>query len=332
MIGSADWTWWQRFWHEPVRAERLAIARIFLALALLTDLLIQYLPHFAVFYGPEGVAPAHVHDEWLLGQWEWTILIFNTDNLVVVGVLFWLRVAIAVAFLVGWHTRVMSVLLYFLSMAFITRNPALRNGAEDVLRVGLFWMMFCPSGRAFSLDCRRWLKKHPEAALESPTTPAWPLRLIQIQVCMIYLSTGLAKLLRNYDGDFSTLFEGTWWEGTSLHFVLNDTTMSRWSFAQLPLPLWMTATMSYMSVWWETLFTPLVIIPWTRRWALWFGVLFHMGIFATVEIGWFSFYTLSLYGVWIPGEFWDRWLGRKKPVTSRTQVRREVSPVACAPG
>jgi len=307
MSGSASLTWWQRFWHEPVRAERLAITRIFLGLALLTDQLIQYLPHLAVFYGPEGVAPAGLHDVWQLENWRWTVLLFNTDNLVVVGILFWLRVAVTVAFLVGWHTRVMTVFLWLLTMAFINRNPTLRNGADDVMMVGLFLMLFCPSGRAFSLDRRRWLKKQgPGAGWEPPTTPAWPVRLVQIQVCMIYLTTGVAKLFR---GDW---FEGTWWDGTSLHYTLNYITMSRWSYAQLPLPLWMTLPLTYLSVWWETLFTPLVMIRWTRRWTLWFGVLFHLGIFFTIEIGWFSFYTLSLYGVWIPGEFWDRWLRRPK--------------------
>jgi uncharacterized membrane protein YphA (DoxX/SURF4 family) len=314
MIPSSSLTWWQRFWHEPVRAERLAITRIFLGLALLADQFIEYLPHLAVFYGPEGVAPAHIHDEWLLSQWRWTILIFNTDNLLIVSILFWLRVALTVAFLVGWHTRIVTVFLWFLTVTFINRNPALEIYAEHVLRVGLFLMMLSPSGQAFSLDRRRWLKKHPEAALEPPTTPPWPVRLIQIQVCMIYFSTGIAKLLRGFDG--SNLFEGTWWDGTSLHYVLNDTTMGRWSYAQLPLPLWMTATLTYLSVWWEVLFPLLVLFRWTRRWALWFGVLFHLGIYLTIEIGWFSFYTLSLYGVWIPGEFWDRWFKRKKTASN----------------
>jgi hypothetical protein len=91
--------------------------------------------------------------------------------------------------------------------------------------------------------------------------------------------------------------------------------MGRWSYAQLPLPLWMTAPLTYLSVGWETLFPLLVICRWTRRWTLWFGVLFHVGIYLTIEVGWFSFYTLSLYGVWIPGEFWDRWLRRPKTDT-----------------
>ena len=306
---------WQRFWHEPMRAERLAITRILLALALLTDQLIQYWPNLAVFYGPEGVAPADVHDEWLLDGWRWTALLFSTDNMTVVTILFWLRVALTVAFMLGWHTRVVNVLLWFATMAFINRNPALRNGAEDVLMVGLFLLMFSPSGRAFSLDRRRWLRRHG-AAPDPPTTPAWPVRVLQIQVCVIYMTTGLAKLLRTFDGD--NWFVGTWWDGTSLHYVLNDTTMSRWSFAQMPMPLWATAPLTYLSVWWETLFPALVMCRWTRKWSLWFGVLFHLGIYATIEVGWFSFYTLSLYGLWIPGEFWDRlfksrWTGDDGP-------------------
>jgi uncharacterized membrane protein YphA (DoxX/SURF4 family) len=307
-------TRWQRFWHEPVRAERLAVTRILLAFALLTDQLFQYLPHLDLFYGPEGVAPAGVHDEWLLQNWGWTVLVFNTDDMTEVTALFWLRVGLTVAFLVGWHTRVASVALWFLTMCFINRNPALRSKAEDVLMIGLFLLMFAPCGRAFSLDRLRQIRKGRVPADTPPLTPTWPVRLIQIQVCVIYLSTGLAKLLRNFDGSF----EGTWWTGSSLHYVLNDTTMSRWSYAQLPLPFWLTAALTYASVWWETLFTPLVMFRRTRKWTLWFGVLFHLGIYLTIEVGWFSFYTLSLYGVWIPSEFWDRILGRagNKPASA----------------
>ncbi|MBM4070680.1 MAG: hypothetical protein FJ271_17255 [Planctomycetes bacterium] len=293
---------WQRFWHEPVRAQRLAVTRIFLALALLTDQLIQYLPHLSMFYGPEGVAPTGVHDEWLLDTWRWTILIFNTDDVILVTLAFWLRVAVTCAFLVGWHTRLMSVLLWFMTLCFLNRNPALRNGADDVLMAGLFLLMLSPCGRALSLDRRRELRRLGPAAPTPPMTVAWPLRLIQIQVCIIYLTTGIAKLFRS-----DVLFEGTWWDGTSLHYVLNDTTMSRFSYAQLPWPLWLTAPATYLSVAWEVLFTPLIMWRRTRKWTLWFGLLFHLGIFLTIEVGWFGFYTTSLYGVWIPGEFWDRW-------------------------
>jgi uncharacterized membrane protein YphA (DoxX/SURF4 family) len=315
MIVTPRLSLWNQFWHEPVRAERLALTRICLGLALLTDQLFQYWPQFEVFYGPEGVAPAGVHDEWLLSVWRWTILVFNTDHLTVLHIAFWLRVAVTTAFVLGWHTRVMSVLLWFMTLCFINRNPALRNGADDVLMVGLFWMMFAPSGQALSLDRRRELRKLGPAAPDPPLTPAWPLRILQIQLCMIYLSTGLAKLVRVHEP-----FVGTWWEGTSLHYVLNDTTMGRRSFAALPLPFWLTAAGTYFSVGWEILFTPLVMMPWTRKWNLWFGVFFHLGIYLTIEVGWFGLYTTSLYALWTSDGFWERWRHRDKKAEGHQEI------------
>ncbi len=336
MSDASQWFWWKRFWHEPVRAERLALARILLACACLTDQLIQILPHFDMFFGERSVAPVGTHDAWLLENWRWTILVFNPDDMAILYAAFWLRVAVTVVFLFGWHTRLMNVLLYFLTICFINRNPVLRNGADDVLMAGLFLMMFMPTGAAWSLDSLRRRRKGGAADLCSaagPTfIPPWGVRIIQIQVCMIYFSTGLAKLVRPLDWeyfmdeftladmfsfDWYRFFDGTWWEGTSIHYVLNDTTMSRMSFVQLPewlRSLWVTAPATYLSVWWETLFPVLVIWRRTRKWALWFGVLFHLGIWLTIEIGWFSFYTLSLYGVWVPGEFWDRFRSRRPSV------------------
>jgi len=113
---------------------------------------------------------------------------------------------------------------------------------------------------------------------------------------MIYLATGLAKL----GGEM-------WWQGTSLHYVLNDVTMSRWSYAQLPLPIWMTAPLTWLSVAFEVLFPVLVLFRATRRYTLWFGILFHVGIFVMIDVGWFSFYMMAMYAAWIP----DDWFARR---------------------
>jgi len=44
----------------------------------------------------------------------------------------------------------------------------------------------------------------------------------------------------------------------------------------------------------------------TRVPALLFGAAFHLGILATMELGWFVPYVLCLYVPLLP---WDRWLG-----------------------
>jgi hypothetical protein len=291
-----------RFWHAPLRAERLGLMRVLLGLSLLTDQLFQYLPNFREFFGPEGVAPAGLHDAYQLSQWRWTAAFFYTDDLSVLYPAFFAWVAVTALWAAGLCTRLMNLAVWFGALCFIYRNPNILNGGDDVMQVGVFLLLLAPCGKALSLDAlvRRWWTGQPGPAY----TPAWPVRLIQIQLCLIYCTTGIIKLKGEWsDGPF----QGTWWDGTSIHYVLNYVTMSRWSFAQLPLPLWMTAAMTYVSVWWEALFPLLVLPRWTRGPALWFGVLFHLGIYFTIEVGWFSFYTLSFYGVWVPEWYWRRW-------------------------
>jgi hypothetical protein len=294
---------WARFWHVPVRAERLGLMRILLATALLTDQVFQYWPYFEEFFGASGVAYQGLHDRHLLYAWRWTVSFFHSDAPHVLYPIFWLWVSLTALLLVGWQTRLVNIAVWFLTLCFINRDISILNGGDDTMQVALFLLMLSPSGRALSLDA--WLQRRRLRALgkiPGPVhTPAWPVRLIQIQLCLIYLTTGLVKL-QGY-----APFESTWWDGTSIHYVLNYVIMSRWSYAQLPVPFWITAPMTYLSVWFETLFILLVLNRWTRPWALWFGLAFHLGIWLTIEVGWFSFYTCTFYGVWVPDWFWQRY-------------------------
>jgi hypothetical protein len=298
---------WTRFWHTPLRAERLGLMRILVGVALLTDLLFEYLPFIDEFFGPHGANPAGLNDWHHLKMWLWTTAFFHTDNLTVLYTAFALWTAVTIAFTLGWHTRLMSVAVWFLTMCFLNRNYNILNSGDNILQIALFLLMFAPCGQALSLDAGR--RRRARTLPEPNLTPAWQVRLFQIQLAVIYCTTGLIKL--KGDGPF----QGTWWDGTSVHYVLNGMYMTRISYVQLPLPFWITKPMTYACVWWETLFPLLVLSRWTRRWALWFGVLFHIGIWLTIEIGWFSFYSLTLYAVWVPDEFWERWWRRAGTAT-----------------
>jgi len=276
--------------------------RILLGVALLSDQLFQLLPNLADFYSDTGIAPEGLFDAYQMRMWRWTILFFNTGNLAILYPVFGLWVLVTLLFTIGWHTRLMNVLLWFLTMCFVNRNPNILNGGDDAMQMGLFLLMLGPSGWALSVDA--WRARTKGKPLPTHTT-AWLVRVLQIQLAMIYLTTGLCKvLLPLFPIEDGFRLQGTWWDGTSIHYVLNYVTMSRWSYAQLPLPLWLTAFMTYASVWWEVFFPLLVLSRWTRPPALLFGILFHIGIYLTLEVGWFSFYMLSFYGVWVPCSFW----------------------------
>lgn len=288
---------WVRFWHRPVRGELLGFTRILFAAALLTEQLTQFLPHLDWLFGPDGFAPEEFGDDVLLPRWRWSVVFFRTDNMAVIVPAFCAWVAVTAALLVGWRSRAAAILTWFATYCFQNRSFLTLNGGDDVLMIGLFLLMITPCGCALSLDRRRLVRKAAAEGREPPPAfiPPWPVRLFQIQLCVLYLATGIAKI----PGD-------TWWDGTSVHYVLLDPIMTRWPATHFHLPLWITAPLTWSTIAFEVLFPLLVFWRRTRYWTLLFGVAFHLGIYLTVEVGWFSFYTLCMYGVWVPQHWWER--------------------------
>src|SRR5437867_4844333 len=79
LVGLEPWLPWplsaSPAWTVPVRAERLAILRIGVALVLLWDISCSYLPNHDVFYGEGSLgAPRLMHDAGRSPAWAWSIL------------------------------------------------------------------------------------------------------------------------------------------------------------------------------------------------------------------------------------------------------------------
>jgi hypothetical protein len=319
---------WVRFWHQPVRAERLACMRIALALALLTGELCEYLPNLGEFFGPNGAGPAGLYSSTQLRRWKISAYLFDTDNPYIFNSAFALWVAVTILFLVGWRTRWTNAALWLLTRCFLERNPNLKNGGDDLVQLGILLLLLSPCGQALSLDAWRLRRK---GRLVGPAwVPPWSLRLIQLHVCLIYITTGLVKLQGETwmrEGlPVTEWLHGTWWDGTSVYYVYNHYHFNRWSYAQIPIPFWITAVLTYSSAWFETLFPLMMLHRWTRRVWLAFGVMFHVGIYLTVEVGWFGFYMISFYPVWTSDRFWSRF--DKPPRTEEipnTKPRQEES-------
>jgi hypothetical protein len=299
MGAQSEPSWWARFWHTPVRAERLGLMRWMLGLSLLVGELMLYLPNLADLYGPTSVTAGHLRDDYLLRNWRWTMLWFNGDNMTLVHVVFALWLAATAAFTVGFFTRTATAVTWLLTLTFFNRTVFLLDGGDALVMNGLLLLLLAPSGQALSLDA--WWRRRRGRPLPR-TVPPWSVRVLQIQLCLLYFSAGVLKMAAYPEKPFT----GTWWEGTTVHYTINFVDRSRWAFAQWPQPLWWTALLTYVSLFWEAAFPLLVLHRWTRRPALCFGVLFHLGIFALIEIGCFSLYALSFYGPWVPDSFWQR--------------------------
>ena len=118
----------------------------------------------------------------------------------------------------------------------------------------------------------------------------WPVRMVQIQICLLYLVAGAWKLA----GD-------SWWTADAVYYATQNPQTARLLLpaASWTQPLYWVASVS--TAWWE--FTFWLTYSWkrTRSLALAFGVVLHVGILLTMNIGFFSLAVLAAYpALWGP--------------------------------
>ena len=113
------------------------------------------------------------------------------------------------------------------------------------------------------------------SCVQFPEVATPPLRLIFVQMIFIYWMNGLYKL-----------FGAQWRDGESLYWAMSDVALARFAPFSLPIPYFVTQMMTWTVLAWEATFPFLLVYKWTRRPALVLGVLFHLGIFATMVPAW----------------------------------------------
>ena len=311
VIGCRPWLPWPlsrwRWWTDPVRAERLAGLRIGLGAVLLLDLLLTYLPNLGDLFGRDSLGSPSIFAFYTrLPHWRWSLLAGVEDPRILQAAA-WFWVLAAFCLTIGLFTRTSAVAAWVLSTSFAGLNSCIDNAGDEIRGIILFYLMLSPCGAVWSID--RWMASRRASAPgclrpSARQTPIfihpWPLRLLMVQMVLMYFSNGMFKL----SGD-------TWWSGTSLYYVLADLTLARWSYAQITAPFWLTKSLTWLVLIWEAGFPVWVALPWTRKAAFLFGVAFHLGIGLSMELGSFVPYALCLYLPLVPWERINRALPMK---------------------
>jgi hypothetical protein len=308
---------WNSLFFAAREPELASVLRIGYGVLLLINLAV-WLPDVALWFSDDGLLPIGaaraIADEdapTLLGLvsaawWPW--------------VCFALLACHAVLLTVGWHTRVQAIAVLIWLTSFQDRNIAIIDGEDTLFRLFAFYLALCPAGWAFSLDARRRARR---AALASGSAPIdapvpWGLRLFQIQMSVIYLSSAIEKSLGQ-----------DWISGTALYYVarLDD------SFGKFPIPaivfdqLWLVRLMTWGVLALEWLLPVLLWNRRTRRAALIVGVVFHLAIDYTMNL--FLFHWIMILGLLSFAEYGELraawgWIVRKigrQPGASEARAR-----------
>ena len=304
-------TWWQRFWFEPQPTSSLAILRIVMG-ALVFAWALSLVPDFRTFFSSHGIEPIPpVHEP--LGVWG----VLNSAPAYGVALgLFGVLVVASLALMVGYRTRLASVLVFVAVVSFEHRAPSIWNSGDGLLRIVCFFLMFAPAGEALSVD--RW-RRARDRFWEFPARAPWALRLIQIQVSVVYLSAVWFKL---HGPD--------WLHGTAVSY-----SMRLQDFQRFVLPgaishsVLVSNIATYLTIATELMIAVLVWNRAARPLVLMLGVVLHTSIGVNLELGFFSEVMLACYLAFLSPEWAARHLlvGRDRLGAWRRRLRSGRQPV-----
>jgi HTTM domain len=293
--------WWKRyaaFWGEREAPDSLAMLRITFSLALILNLLEQFLAgDILEFYAlPEagGIFPLTQSGAPLM-LFRWFAPTPLAVWLLVLG-----QLMAAVFLLVGLFTRLAALICLIIQITLSERMWVFAFGGDNVFCVFLYLMVLAPAGAAWSLDSR-WL------GWGRAEVPRWPRRLFVFQLTVIYVATGLMKI----GSTWSIL--GNW---SALYLAVNLPGIARWpgDWAAWVFPLTQVGT--FVGKWWETTFFLVPINLYLRRkpgrpgrgplrrlLARWdlrlgyllFGLVFHICLIVLFDLGVFSVAMIGVY-------------------------------------
>ena len=294
---------WERFWFAPQPTSTLAIFRIAFGLVALAWTL-ALAPDLLTFYSRDGVVPRQPEFGSLRALWTWGLLSGAPGDAVVVGLFVVLLVACACV-VVGYRTRLASAGVFVGLVSFQRRDPFVLNAGDALIRLTALYLALAPAGVSLSLDRLRTAR---DRFWEFPARAPWALRMVQIQLSVLYVSTVLEKL----GGE-------TWRDGTAASYALRLE-----DFQHLALPTTITgsavvsAVLTYgtlaveLSVGllvWSRRARPFVVVP---------AILLHVLIDATIVAGLFSATVLTAFVAFVEPETANRWIANARERASRT--------------
>lgn len=237
------------WWFPELEPRRLALLRIGWAVCMAVALVPSALDASWLFGGP-----------WVIG-----------------GAL----VAVA-AYGAGLATRVTGPLAWVLFQVLHAQNPDWSTGGDSVLRVFGAYTVLMPTEAVWSVDARLgWTRPL--------TRRTWLLRLFQLNLCLLYVKTGLVKLPNPL-----------WQQGLAVHYSL-----ALQGHQRIPLDalLGSAAVVSKVLTWSTLVFEVGFPLVWWRRArvpVLIAGLALHLSIGALMDVGVFSVAMIWTYVAFVP--------------------------------
>lgn len=273
----------------------LALYRFFLGLIVVADVLYRW-GDIENFYTDVGLIPRSLFLNEMTMPWSFSLHLAN-GSYWFAFLMFLIQLLFGLMLVFGYKTRWAIIGAFVMAVSVHNRNWLINNGGHDVLRAILFISIFLPMNKRFSIDSAFSNVRTEENRYFS----TWVL-VYYLQVFLIYYVSYILKDSDIWRKDYTAFFFssrldifstpiGTWLRqfpvfGKAITFVS--------IYLECLGPLFLFFPSSFGKNWWKVRFSLVVLF-----------IVFHIGIFFTMNIGLFTFICEAMWLIFIPTEFWD---------------------------
>ncbi|MDJ0785802.1 MAG: HTTM domain-containing protein [Myxococcota bacterium] len=303
---------WKQILCVDLRA--LGLFRIGLGSVLLFDLVTRA-ADWTAHYTDAGILPADLARSLGGRSALLSLHLHASAEPAAVAALLGIGMLAALSLILGWNTRVASVLSWVLLMSLQLRNPYVsRFGGDNFFLLLLFWGMFLPLGARYSLDARRRREADVDPGNVLFSVPGAALL---IQTFLLYFVTGWVK-------------QGpTWQTGSALFYALHlDAYVTDFGVFVREQSRLLPA-LTFLALWFERLAPFVPFVPFHnavfRMLGIFLFVGLHVSIAAMLWVGWFPAFCLAAWPAFLPSALFDEWLPRLRGLAPRPAATRARS-------
>lgn len=270
---------WNNFFFTPQPVEGIALFRI-IWVSVLSLYFIFDLGNAADFYGPHAIVSlATVREQFNYLHLNLFHSLTNSyESVYLLQAIYGVALVFA---LVGFYTRTSLVVTLICMVSFHQRNIWMLSSSEVLMRIVTIYLICSPAGNALSVDSLLG-RRFPKFQKEKMWAP-WALRMIQIQVSVVYLWTVWHKI----KGE-------TWFDGTATYYATRLVDLQNF-----PVPFLLDSMIFLKLITWGTLLieTALGVLVWIkecRKYVILTGIVFHLGIEYMMSIPFFEIIMMAL--------------------------------------
>jgi len=292
----------------------LALVRVGIAAVVLIDVC-RRIPDLFLFYGDGGVFPVSYAYTFWTSDWMWSLHLLGGGAPTLLTALFVIETLAAVALLIGFYTRIATIVLWVLVVSLHNANPLILQGEDVLLRVTLFVSMFLPLGAVYSLDRFRQGNRLAENMVLSGWTVAYLL-----QLGFLYFFVSIYK------------HSPEWVGGTAAYYALSlDQYATHFGRYLLQFPSFLVFTtysiLIFQSLALFLLFSP-VYTTVIRVVTVLGLMIMHASFAASMHLGMFSSMSIVALCGFLPPALWN-WL-EAQAARAGARTRSALQALSCA--